>query len=90
MIKTGPPPPQDLSVVQRLTNSLKIEFSPPYPPNGVITGYELIFWPVAHPNNIREIALTESQLEFEAVGLQPFTHYGFKVITKLIIRISYL
>ncbi|XP_024138460.1 neuronal cell adhesion molecule isoform X14 [Oryzias melastigma] len=80
-----PGPPTSLVVSNPNLDSLTLQWSPPYDPNGHITGYTLKYQPVNNSNELGEeevLALAANETSVTLPNLQSSTRYRFYLNAK--------
>ena len=78
----APPAPQSLQVVNSTGSSIYIKWLPPYPPNGVIKDYRIIYWSEDNEDVQNNIVHEVSEgLGRNIDGLRPYITYHIVVNT---------
>lgn len=60
--------------------AVKVVWSPPAHPNGILTGYQLNYQIKDKPETLKSENLTSDTLSYRVTQLQATTHYKFKII----------
>lgn len=60
--------------------AIKVVWTPPNHPNGILTGYQLIYEIKEKPETIKTLNLTADTLNYHITELQATTHYKFRII----------
>lgn len=73
---TVPSPPTDLSVIKSLDTTVKLRWSEPKAPNGILQGYQIVLHDIGNNlNDTRKLSDPQSVMEHSIGELTPFTWY---------------
>lgn len=71
-----PSPPIDLGVIKTLDTSVKLRWSEPRSPNGILQGYQIVLLDIGNNlNDTRKLSDPQSVMEHTIGDLTPFTWY---------------
>ncbi|XP_022101630.1 receptor-type tyrosine-protein phosphatase F-like isoform X2 [Acanthaster planci] len=82
-----PPPPRNFRVSNAERTFLELEWNPPHPPSGIISAYQILYW----PSSLDETAaVTRGPLmdptnpvhRYTITDLKPYTEYDIKIRAK--------